>query len=47
MGWKFYAGVGLCLAGIVLMSFPTKPCVDCEDEVTEVVAEVIEEVTGD
>jgi hypothetical protein len=37
MGWKFYAGVGLCLAGIVLMSFPdAKPCVDCDDEVTEV-----------
>lgn len=31
MGKFFYLGVGLCLAGIVLMSLPVKPCVDCFD----------------
>lgn len=42
----FYLGVALCLAGIVLMSLPEKPCVDCDDEVTEI-EETIEEVSGD
>jgi len=47
MGWKFYAGVGLCLAGIALMSFPAKPCEDCDDDVITTVTETIDEVTGD
>jgi hypothetical protein len=51
MGWKFYAGVGLCLAGIVLMSLPdAKLCVDCDDEIATIDIQddsVIDEVTGD
>ena len=35
MGKFFYLGIALCLAGIVLMSMPERPCVDCEDEATE------------
>lgn len=34
MSVKFYLGVALAIAGIVLMSLPDKPCVDCDDEVT-------------
>lgn len=35
MGWKFYAGVTLMLVGLGLMAYPdSKPCVDCDDEVT-------------
>ena len=44
MGKVFYLGVALCLAGIVLMSLPDKACVDCDDEIVEV---IVEEVTGD
>ena len=51
MGKFFYLGVGLCLAGIVLMSLPVKPCADCDDEAV-VESDYIdsvesEEVTGD
>ena len=34
MSVKFYLGVALAIAGIVLMSLPDKPCADCDDEVT-------------
>jgi hypothetical protein len=34
MGLKFYIGAGLALVGIILMSLPDRPCVDCGDEVT-------------
>jgi hypothetical protein len=55
MGKAFYLGVALCIAGIVLMSLPQKPCEDCEDEVSEVdensrisiVTDDEAEVTGD
>ena len=36
MGLKFYIGAGLALVGIILMSLPDRPCVDCEDEIEEV-----------
>ena len=36
MGKMFYLGAALALAGIILMSIPERPCVDCEDEVEEV-----------
>ena len=48
MGKVFYLGVALCLAGIVLMSLPDRACVDCDDEViTEIPADIVDEVTGD
>ena len=45
MGKMFYLGMALAIAGIVLMSLPEKPCVDCDDEVT--IEETIDEVSGD
>ena len=47
MGWKFWAGVTLMIVGMAVMALPNnKPCVDCDDEVTEHVEPHIE-ATGD
>ena len=35
MPLKFWVGVSLAVVGIVLMSLPDKPCVDCDDDVTD------------
>lgn len=32
MPLKFWVGISLAIAGIVLMSLPDKPCVDCDDD---------------
>ena len=36
MSKRFWFGVALACAGIILMSLPEKPCVDCDDTIDEV-----------